>query len=131
MIAHHLIAISIFLFGYLIRIHHAALLQTLLFDMCDVILEATKCIGCFEPLKEQVIIRKVWKISCAIGFIIFMIAWHVCRLYWFPVKVIYPAICFALTRQDTKVPFVFLVYLMQVIIMGMNLYWSWVNAKEK
>jgi hypothetical protein len=136
MIVHHLIAISILLVSHLTCIHRTAFTESFLFDVCDVILEASKSFSCLEPLKERKIMHKIWKFLCALGFIAFMIVWHVCRLFWVPLKVIYPAICFMMTRQEegetrSKVPFGFLIYLLEVFILAMTVYWSVVSEEIK
>lgn len=122
MIFHHLLTMALIGFSYAIRYHKIGFLVLFLHDGSDVCLEFSKC-SVYMKIRDG-----KYHLTCDIlatgGFIIFALAWFVCRLYWFPLKVLYSSGHSVIVYGPTPTaPFYLFFNVMLWILQFLNIYW--------
>ncbi|TPP66883.1 LAG1 longevity assurance 1 [Fasciola gigantica] len=86
-VVHHFVTISLLACSYSLRFFYIGALVLLLHDVSDVLLELTKLNVYFRVRHGKV--HNFNKYMSDIGFLVFTISWALCRLYWYPVKVLH------------------------------------------
>ncbi|CAM9991942.1 unnamed protein product [Lampetra planeri] len=123
MILHHIITLSLIGFSYALRFHNIGLLVLFLHDTSDFLLEFTKVNVYLRHRgggseRERWVHARIADLGCAA----FGSSWFVCRLYWFPLKVVHTTAVTVLTVIP-NMPFYFLFNSLLIILTGMNVYW--------
>ncbi|XP_077869591.1 ceramide synthase 1-like [Saccoglossus kowalevskii] len=119
MIAHHVLTIMLLAFSYAVRYHKLGVLVIFCHDICDVLLEIAKI---FIQTKDRNGKFHVFnEIMANIFFGFFIGVWILCRLYWYPLKVLYAAGRFFFPVA----PFVTTFNVMLWLLLMMNIYWFW------
>lgn len=87
MLIHHFLTLVLLIVSYGTRFHKVGILVLFVHDATDILLEFSKCNiylknrgGKFYSVHENI---------SNIGFVAFLSAWYLFRLYWFPLKVLY------------------------------------------
>ncbi|KAA0193304.1 LAG1 longevity assurance like protein 1 [Fasciolopsis buskii] len=86
-VVHHFVTISLLVCSYSLRFFYTGALVLLLHDISDVLLEVTKLNVYFRIRHGKK--HNANKYMGDIGFLAFAISWALCRLYWYPVKVLH------------------------------------------
>ncbi|KAL9985152.1 hypothetical protein ACROYT_G007522 [Oculina patagonica] len=120
MIMHHILANSLILFSFAIRYYRIGVLVLFLHDVNDVILEFTKlCVAFKSRGRKYHVIPDMLSIM---GFLSFASLWFYCRLYIYPIKVLYS--CGYLSMQILPAaPFYFFFNAMLWALFFMNVWW--------
>jgi sphingoid base N-stearoyltransferase len=69
-------------------------------------------------------------------FVLFSLQWFVLRLYWYPLKLIHASVIFAYRSYPfdpnltPHIPFSSFMYFLFLILLVMNIYWSWFIVKN-
>ncbi|XP_077869589.1 ceramide synthase 1-like [Saccoglossus kowalevskii] len=118
-IAHHVLTIMLLAFSFVVRYHKLGVLVIFCHDICDVLLEIAKI---FIQTKDRNGKFHVFnEIMANIFFGFFIVVWILCRLYWYPLKVLYAAGRFFFPVA----PFVTTFNVMLWLLLMMNIYWFW------
>jgi len=117
---HHVICIALMFISIFTRSHNAGLLVMFLHDGCDILLEGTKLTRYFRTQAGQIV--KPLDIATNVGFAFFAIAWFISRLYWFPLKAIWPIMSYS-SAGGMKVPFILTIGVLLWSLLLMNIYW--------
>jgi len=113
MFAHHVITITIITMSALGNAHRIGVVIMLLFDACDIALEAAKI---FNKCKEDTI--------AAATFVIFVALWIRNRLYMFPFGVL-PGIMEGNAKYcEGQIPHYHFMFALLWILLALNIYWS-------
>ncbi|XP_078360160.1 ceramide synthase 1-like [Oculina patagonica] len=120
MILHHILANLLIFFSFAIRYHRMGLLVLFLHDINDVILEFTKLCVAFKSRGGKY--HVIPDILSTGGFLTFASLWFYCRLYLYPIKVLYSCGCDGRPYVPTA-PFYFFFNAMLWSLFFMNLWW--------
>ncbi|KAJ7321492.1 Ceramide synthase 1 [Desmophyllum pertusum] len=121
MILHHILANCLILFSFAIRYHRIGILVLFLHDINDVSLEFTKlCLG-FKSRGGKY--HRIPDILSTTGFLTFAVLWFYCRLYLYPIKVLYTCGCGCRPYVPLTAPFYFFFNGMLWTLFFMNLWW--------
>ena len=115
MFLHHFITITLLLLSYCLRAHTIGVLVLLLHDGTDILMETSKCVGCFRSMRG--LWGQLFQLITVVMFLLFMTSWIVCRLYLFPIRVI------SEVYKYTPNSLEFLLFLYLWAIFVMNVYW--------
>ncbi len=105
--------------------HRIGIMVLVFHDVCDVIMDTTKCLVKLN-FKDPAM-KKVLDTIRSVGFVMFLTAWFVLRLYYFPLWGLYQATIYLGETPDHWFPFMFLLYSFLWLIYAMNLYWASVS----
>ncbi|XP_074613865.1 ceramide synthase 1-like [Acropora palmata] len=121
MILHHILTFALLTFSFAIRYHRIGLLVLFLHDVCDVFLELAKLFVAFKTRGGKYCI--VSDVLAGINFCIFTLSWFYCRLYLYPIKVLYS--CGSVEARDVlpTAPFYFFFNTMLWCLLVMNVWW--------
>jgi ceramide synthetase len=86
LLLHHFLTLALTSWSYAVRYHYVGLIVLFLHDIGDVFLETAKTLKYFEILDGKR--NKFMDLLANIAFGIFTLEWIVCRLYWYPMKVL-------------------------------------------
>ncbi|VDP81140.1 unnamed protein product [Echinostoma caproni] len=86
-VVHHFVTIALLVGSFSMRFFYIGVFVLFLHDVSDVLLEATKLNVYFRERGGKT--HRLNKILADIGFLAFTFSWALCRLYWYPVKVLY------------------------------------------
>ncbi|PAA47465.1 hypothetical protein BOX15_Mlig024247g2 [Macrostomum lignano] len=89
MLFHHGLTIFLLEFSLLMKYYKTGALVLFLHDLSDIILEFTKINVYLKDRGKKFFLLNEWLAN--IGFVIFAFSWAWFRLYWFPLKVLYPS----------------------------------------
>eukprot|EP00112_Aurelia_sp_Birch-Aquarium-sp1_P017696 Seg413.7 transcript_id=Seg413.7/GoldUCD/mRNA.D3Y31 product="Ceramide synthase 1" protein_id=Seg413.7/GoldUCD/D3Y31 len=122
LLLHHVLTISLIVFSLGLRYHKIGLVVLFLHDIADVCLELTKIIKCFQNRDKAG--KSVYHLLTGIGFVVFASAWIGCRLFIYPLVVLYS------TGHVGRVvlpsaPFYFFFNALLWILFVMNVWWSY------
>lgn len=126
MFVHHIFAILLLSISYLTKTYQMGNLVLYLHDICDVIMEGTKCLLKLELTSKWAIrAREVIKVIC-FGLLLFF--WFYFRLYLFPLRVIYPGVLYSTANTvDTWFPLSFTLFCLLWLVFLLNSYWAMVR----
>lgn len=126
MFVHHIFAILLLSISYLTKTYQMGNLVLYLHDICDVIMEGTKCLLKLELTSKWAIkAREVIKVIC-FGLLLFF--WFYFRLYLFPLRVIFPGVLYSTTNTvDTWFPLSFTLFCLLWLVFILNSYWGMVS----
>ncbi|KAK6468205.1 ceramide synthase 1-like [Huso huso] len=120
MLLHHVITLALITFSYAFRYHNVGILVLFLHDVNDIQLEFTKLnvylknrAGVYHLLNDLV---------SNLGCVSFGTTWFWCRLYWFPLKVLYTT-CVSSLQSVPNIPFYFFFNTLLFALTLMNIYW--------
>lgn len=126
MLVHHVFAILLLAISYLTKTYRLGVLVLCLHDICDIILEGTKCMLKLEltsPWATKV--RDIIKVS---AFVSLLTCWFVFRLYLYPMRVIYPAVLYSTTNSvESWFPLSLALFFLLWLILVLNAYWAMVS----
>lgn len=120
MIAHHIVANLLILFSFAMRYHSIGLLVLFVHDPTDIILEFTKLCVAFKSRGGKY--HLLPDVISVVGFLSFALAWFYCRLYIFPIKVLYSCGCISLLFLP-QVPLYFFFNAMIWLLFLMDIWW--------
>ncbi|KAI0231543.1 Ceramide synthase 1 [Lamellibrachia satsuma] len=122
MILHHILSVFLLGFSYSIRYYKVGILIIFLHDIADVWLELTKVAVYLKDRNGKY--YAVFDYISIAGFVIFGASWFLCRLYWFPLKVLHTTGHAVFNyAPPVPVPFYFFFNVMLWILLGLNVYW--------
>ena len=129
MFVHHIGALLLISISYLTKTYRLGILVLYLLDICDVIMEGCKLLLKVE-LENKLVIKLVEGIR-VVQFLSLVVFWFLFRLYYFPLRVIYPAVLY-LTYNDIEswFPLGFLLFCLLWLIFALNVYWGVVRLKN-
>jgi len=117
---HHILANSLILYSFAIRYYKIGVIVLFLHDINDVILEFTKLCVAFKSRGGKY--HLIPDITSIAGFLTFASLWFYCRLYVYPVKVLYS--CGYISKQLLPTaPFYFFFNGMLWMLFFMNIWW--------
>ncbi|KAH9511532.1 Ceramide synthase 1 [Dermatophagoides farinae] len=90
MIIHHVVTLFLLSFSYWVRLHNVGVTVIYFHDICDVILEGSKCLVCLQLSLIKYLESKIR----IMNFALFIIAWFYYRLYLFPMISLMESITF-------------------------------------
>ncbi|RMX59973.1 hypothetical protein pdam_00001078, partial [Pocillopora damicornis] len=114
MIAHHIVANLLILFSFAMRYHSIGLLVLFVHDPTDIILEFTKLCVAFKSRGGKY--HLLPDVISVVGFLFY------CRLYIFPIKVLYSCGCISLLFLP-QVPLYFFFNAMIWLLFLMDIWW--------
>ncbi|KAM7449757.1 Ceramide synthase 1 [Porites harrisoni] len=120
MILHHVLTISLISFSFAVRYHRMGLLVLFLHDVNDVFLEFSKLCVAFKSRNGKY--HLIPDILSMVGFTCFASLWFYCRLYIYPIKVLYSC-GFDCRLYVPTAPFYFFFNTMLWILFAMNVWW--------
>ncbi|KAH9425896.1 Ceramide synthase 1 [Dermatophagoides pteronyssinus] len=121
MIIHHAVTLFLLLFSYWARVYNVGVVVIYFHDICDVILEGSKCLVC---LKFSLIKYLESKIRI-INLIWFIVAWFYYRIYLFPMIALMESIKFInTTLTNDLLTFVYGLFIFLWIIYCLNIFWA-------
>lgn len=122
MLLHHCLTISLIVFSLALRYHRIGLVVLFLHDIADVCLEFTKVSKCFQEIEGKK--SSIFGTFTAAGFLVFASAWIGCRLYWYPILVLYSTGVVARSVLPDA-PFYFFFNGMLWMLFVMNIWWAY------
>ncbi|PRD39232.1 UNVERIFIED_CONTAM: Cers1 [Trichonephila clavipes] len=102
------------------RYHNIGSLVLFTHDACDILLEFTKLNVYFKIQGGK--LKRRHEIFANISFFCFTVAWYVCRLYWYPLRVLYTATS-DVQRMKLVLPGALLMNSLLWILQILNIYW--------
>ncbi|GFS55834.1 ceramide synthase 1 [Nephila pilipes] len=120
MMIHHVLTVTLISISYSLRYHNIGSLVLFTHDACDILLEFTKLNVYFKIQKGKLMRRH--EIFANISFFCFTVAWYVCRLYWYPLRVLYTATS-DVERLQLVLPGALLMNSLLWILQILNIYW--------
>ncbi|XP_003746854.1 ceramide synthase 1 [Galendromus occidentalis] len=117
---HHMVTISLIWISFVCRYHNIGALVMLFHDFCDVELEFAKVNVYLKVRNGQT--HRLNDILAAGSFLAMTVTWFVCRLYYFPLKVLY-ASSTVLLRRGFIPDYTLLNNTMLLALTAMNLFW--------
>ncbi|XP_072020618.1 ceramide synthase 1-like [Amphiura filiformis] len=119
---HHVLTLSLIGFSYAARYHNIGILVIFCHDVNDICLECAKVFiylkvraGKFYPVCE---------FMANIFFSLFALGWLMCRMYWFPLKVLYSILpSTAKVYYQDHLPFGIEFNVLLWLLMAMDVYW--------
>ncbi|KAJ7321491.1 Ceramide synthase 1 [Desmophyllum pertusum] len=120
MILHHILANLLILFSFAIRYYKIGVVVLFLHDVSDVVLECTKL--CLAAKSRGGKYRIIPDILSIVGFLSFASLWFYCRLYVYPIKVLYSC-GYTAPQQAPELPFYFFFNTMLWMLFLMNVWW--------
>ncbi|CAL1271700.1 unnamed protein product [Larinioides sclopetarius] len=120
MMIHHILTVLLISISYSLRYHNIGSLVLFTHDLCDIFLEFTKLNVYFKIQKGRVVRRH--EIFANITFFFFTVAWFVCRLYWYPLRVLHTATT-VVQRMNLILPGALLTNCLLWFLQLLNLYW--------
>jgi ceramide synthetase len=126
LLLHHFITLALITWSYAIRFHYIGVVLLFLHDIGDVLLESGKTVKYFEILdgKKSVVIDTVANII----FGIFTLEWILCRLYWYPIKVLQSS-GVVTTQVCINIVFYLPFNVMLILLYLMQVYWFYFILK--
>lgn len=121
LIVHHFDSIALLSLSWLDRIHQLGLVVLFLHDLCDPILEFSKCANYLKTQSNEII--TFWERTTDISFCTFAFVWFVTRIYIFPLRAIYYT-CIYYTENPTEHPMLFYIISLLHLLLTMNIYWT-------
>ncbi|RCN32016.1 Longevity-assurance protein [Ancylostoma caninum] len=122
MFAHHFVALSMLLLSYVDNFTLCGALLLFLQDSSDAMLEMAK-IGMYLRRRKNGDYYKLIDIAGSTVFVLFAANWVLCRLYWYPCKLLYATIYGAVYLGPQDAPFFPVLGAMLILIYAMNIYW--------
>ncbi|EYC10331.1 hypothetical protein Y032_0056g2682 [Ancylostoma ceylanicum] len=122
MFAHHFVALSMLLLSYVDNFTLCGALLLFLQDSSDAMLEMAK-IGMYLRRRKNGDYYKLIDIAGSTVFVLFAANWVLCRLYWYPCKLLYATIYGAVYLGPQDAPFFPVLGVMLIVIYAMNIYW--------
>ncbi|XGW22934.1 hypothetical protein V3C99_005288 [Haemonchus contortus] len=122
MFIHHFIALSMLLLSYVDNFTLCGALLLFLQDSSDAMLEIAK-IGMYLRRRRNGTYYKSIDIAGSTIFVLFAANWVLCRLYWYPCKLLYGTLYGAVYLGPQTAPFFPVLGFMLVLIYAMNIYW--------
>ncbi|KIH56714.1 Longevity-assurance protein, partial [Ancylostoma duodenale] len=122
MFAHHFVALSMLLLSYVDNFTLCGALLLFLQDSSDAMLEMAK-IGMYLRRRKNGDYYKLIDIAGSTVFVLFAANWVLCRLYWYPCKLLYATIYGAVYLGPQDAPFFPVLGVMLILIYAMNIYW--------
>ena len=127
---HHIIALLLIAISYLTRTHRVGILVLYLHDVCDVIMESCKCLVKLQFKNKWLV--KLSEATRVGGFALFIVFWFLYRLYYFPLRIIYPSVLYLSSNPVYSwFPLAFFLYFLLWFIFSMNLYWASVSDNKR
>lgn len=120
LMVHHVMTIALLVFTWCARYHRPALVTLFLHDICDIVLEFTKCANYLKAQCNGIV--KSWERTADIGFLTFTVTWFITRLYLFPLRVIYHSTVY-LNDNNIYVPLGYYLNALLYLLLLMNVYW--------
>ncbi|RCN29449.1 Longevity-assurance protein [Ancylostoma caninum] len=117
MFAHHFVALSMLLLSYVDNFTLCGALLLFLQDSSDAMLEMAK-IGMYLRRRKNGDYYKLIDIAGSTVFVLVL-----CRLYWYPCKLLYATIYGAVYLGPQDAPFFPVLGAMLILIYAMNIYW--------
>lgn len=87
MLFHHVITLALINISYATRYHKIGVLVIFVHDITDILLEFTKCNVYLKDINKR--FKCLHEFISNVSFVIFTISWFICRLYWFPLRILY------------------------------------------
>ncbi|VDO49944.1 unnamed protein product, partial [Haemonchus placei] len=122
MFIHHFIALSMLLLSYVDNFTLCGALLLFLQDSSDAMLEMAK-IGMYLRRRRNGSYYRFIDIAGSTIFVLFAGNWVLCRLYWYPCKLLYGTLYGAVYLGPQTAPFFPVLGFMLVLIYAMNIYW--------
>ncbi|GIY74932.1 ceramide synthase 1 [Caerostris extrusa] len=120
MMIHHVLTVTLISISYSLRYHNIGSLVLFTHDLCDVFLEFTK-LNVYFKIQRGKLIRSHEMLS-NVTFVCFAVAWFVCRLYLYPLRVLYTATSDVL-RLQLNLPGAVLMNSLLWLLQLLNIYW--------
>ncbi|GFY45362.1 ceramide synthase 1 [Trichonephila inaurata madagascariensis] len=120
MMIHHVLTVTLISISYSLRYHNIGSLVLFTHDACDILLEYTKLNVYFKIQGGK--LKRRHEIFANISFFCFTVAWYVCRLYWYPLRVLYTATS-DVQRMKLVLPGALLMNSLLWILQILNIYW--------
>lgn len=120
MILHHVVTIALIAFSFAVRYHRIGILVLFLHDVCDVFLEFAKL--CVALKLRDGKYHLIPDVLGGVSFTFFTLSWLYCRLYLYPLKVLYVCGCGGRVHVPTA-PFYFFFNPLLWSLLLMNLWW--------
>ncbi|XP_065057298.1 ceramide synthase 1-like [Rhopilema esculentum] len=122
LLLHHVLTISLIVFSLGLRYHKIGLVVLFLHDIADVFLEFTKIIKCFQNREKSK--KSIYSIITSLGFVFFASAWIGCRIFIYPLIVLYST-GYEARNELPDAPFYFFFNGLLWILFCMNVWWSY------
>ncbi|VDL75699.1 unnamed protein product [Nippostrongylus brasiliensis] len=122
MFAHHFVALSMLLLSYVNNFTLCGALLLFLQDSSDAMLEMAK-IGMYMRRRKNGCYYKYIDLAGSTVFVLFALNWMLCRLYWYPCKLLYGTLYGAVYLGPQVAPFFPVLGFMLILIYAMNIYW--------
>ncbi|CAH3171444.1 unnamed protein product [Porites evermanni] len=118
--SHHILTISLIVLSFSLRYHKIGVLVLFLHDVNDVFLEFGKLCVAFKTRNGKY--HLLPDILGSVTFLCFTLLWVYCRLYLYPIKVLFAG-SYEFSKLVPNRPFYFSGNIMLWILFGMNLWW--------
>jgi ceramide synthetase len=120
MMVHHGVTLSLLIISYTLRCHKLGMLVMMLHDVTDIFLDLGKMFQ-YMKVNNQGEVNKIMDISAYTCFVGLLVSWVVCRLYWYPLKVLFWGL--RAPRDVVDIWVVAIGNLAFVTLFFMNIYW--------
>lgn len=115
---HHIVTLCLLVWSFAVRFYYVGFILVFLLDIGDVLLELSKTLVYLSDLNGKKV--QLPQQMANVMFLIFTVQWILCRLYWFPMKVLQSSGHVSMVMCPTGwfyIPFnilLFVIYLMQI-----------------